>query len=99
MKTQTTFPVTRKQLVIIEKREKSIVLAILFSLVLGPIGITYSSLPGSVIMFMCCLISLQFISGTGLITVWSLGIIWSVIATILYNKKQRLEYHKKLTSV
>ncbi|MDR3491802.1 MAG: hypothetical protein P4M12_07165 [Gammaproteobacteria bacterium] len=66
---------------------KSVAGALLFSALLGPVGLLYASSVGGIIMIVigfvvCC--SKLFVP---ILFVWLISCIWSVLATNRYNKK------------
>lgn len=68
---------------------KSVAASLLFALLLGPLGLLYASVKGSIIMFILflLLIGIQKVGpGLGLI-IWIVSIYWAVIAANKRNKK------------
>ena len=80
MKTQSSNPSDHQQHIIVVKSQKSIGLAILLTLFLGPLGMLYSTVAGGIIMFFVNLLMLFFTAGLGLILTWPLSIVWAAIA-------------------
>jgi putative Ca2+/H+ antiporter (TMEM165/GDT1 family) len=66
---------------------KSLLVAILLALVLGPIGLFYSSVIGALIMLVVTAIIGFITFGLGLFISWTICIIWAIIATNSHNKK------------
>jgi hypothetical protein len=66
---------------------KSIGLAILLTVLFGPLGMLYSTIWGGVIMFIVALVVGIPSLGLGLIVVWPICIIWAAVAVNSYNKK------------
>lgn len=68
------------------KPYKSVAVALLFSVVLGPVGLLYASFLGGIIMI--CLGIVVFSSKLffPILLVWIISCIWSVGATEFYNK-------------
>lgn len=66
---------------------KSVAVALIFSVILGPIGLLYASLWGGFVMIMIgiVVVSSKFIFP--IILVWIISCIWSVAAVESYNKK------------
>ena len=66
---------------------KSVAGALLFSVLLGPVGLLYAStLGGAVMIFLLLtLVSSSFYHST--VVVWLISCIWSVAAVNHYNKK------------
>ena len=70
---------------------KSTAAALLFTLVLGPIGLFYSSIIGGVVMTAFAIAAVgnvvQSHSPLPMATVWLFSLLWSMIAVSRYNKK------------
>jgi hypothetical protein len=72
---------------------KSVGLAILLTVLFGPLGMLYSTIWGAVIMFIPSLVVLvvgflTFGFGLlGLIVIWPISIVWAAVAVKSYNKK------------
>lgn len=66
---------------------KSVAGALLFSVVLGPVGLLYSSLWGGVIMITLCFAALSDKLNTAAMVFWIVSCIWAVAAVNRYNKK------------
>jgi hypothetical protein len=66
---------------------KNVGLAIVLSVLFGPLGMLYATVLGGVIMIFVNLIVGFLTFGFGLILTWPIGIIWTVIAANSYNKK------------
>lgn len=65
---------------------KSLAGALLFSVVLGPVGLLYASSLGGIVMIIIFLIALHAQLFGPLLVVWVGSSIWSVLATNRYNK-------------
>lgn len=74
---------------------KSVSIALLFSVFLGPVGILYSSVIGGIIMIMLGFIIFSYKLIVPIILVWLISCIWSVAATNHYNKRLLREYSQK----
>ena len=66
---------------------KSMGIAILLTVLFGPLGMLYSTILGGVIMLVVTLIIGVVTLGFGLILTWPICIIWAAVATSSYNKK------------
>lgn len=68
---------------------KNVGVAILLTLFFGPLGMSYSTVAGAIIM---CIVTLFVGLGTfglGLVLIWPVSIIWGAIAADSYNKQLR----------
>jgi hypothetical protein len=65
---------------------KSVGLAILLTVLFGPLGMLYSTIWGGVIMFIVTLVVGIPTLGFGLILTWPICIIWAAVAVNSYNK-------------
>lgn len=72
---------------------KSVAGALWFSVLLGPVGLLYSSVIGGIVMILLCFASLSAKLYVSAIVFWLSSCVWSVAATNRYNKKilQKLE--------
>lgn len=66
---------------------KSVAGTILFCVILGPIGLLYSSLWGGIVMIILGFIVLSSQLMVPIILVWVISCVWGVAATNRYNKK------------
>ena len=66
---------------------KSVGIAILLTVFLGPIGMPYATIPGALVMFVLKLLALLLTAGVGLIVLWPIAIVWSAMAVQGYNRK------------
>ena len=66
---------------------KSMGVAIILTVLFGPLGMLYSTIPGGIIMFIISSIVALLTAGIGLILTWPICIIWAAAATSSYNKK------------
>lgn len=66
---------------------KSAAIALLFSMLLGPIGLLYASFWGGFFMIMLGIIAATNTLYVPLILIWLASCIWSVGAVEVYNKK------------
>ena len=73
--------------VVIIKSSKSVVLAIILSALVGPLGMLYSTIKGAIIMFIIGLFFAIIDVTPLLIMAWVIDIIWSIIAVNSYNEK------------
>ena len=82
----TTAPQAGPQ-VIIAKSPKSVGIAVLLALFLGPLGMLYSTIKGAIIMFFVCLIGGFITLGFGLVILLPICAVWAYMATNSYNKE------------
>jgi hypothetical protein len=66
---------------------KSIAGALLFSVILGPIGLLYASTLGGIVMIVIGFIAVCCKFPVPVILVWLISCIWSVIAVNRYNRR------------
>lgn len=66
---------------------KSVAAALLFSAILGPVGLLYSSLFGGVIMITIGFVVVSTRLLVPIILLWVLSCIWAVAAVNKYNRK------------
>lgn len=66
---------------------KSVAVALLFSTLLGPVGLLYASVLGGVIMIVLGFIVISSNLMVPIILVWLISCIWSTAATNQYNTK------------
>ncbi|MBU1615986.1 hypothetical protein KJ693_11855 [bacterium] len=66
---------------------KSMGIAILLTVLFGPLGMLYSTIWGAIIMIVLSGIIGIVTLGFGLLFTWPVCIIWAAVATNLYNKK------------
>jgi hypothetical protein len=71
---------------------KSLAGALLFAVLLGPVGLLYASSVGGIVMILIFLIVLHAQLFGPLVLVWVGSCIWSVLATNRYNKKAILSF-------
>ncbi len=66
---------------------KSMGLAILLTVLFGPIGMFYSTIWGAIIMVPISAVVIFFTFGIGVLVTWPICIIWTAVATSSHNKK------------
>jgi len=66
---------------------KSMGISILLTVLFGPLGMLYSTIPGAIIMAIVSVIVGVLTVGIGFLITWPICIIWGAIATSSYNKK------------
>ncbi len=66
---------------------KSMVLALVLSFFLGPLGMLYATVSGGIIMFLFTIPVFLFTGGFGLVITLPLGMVWSAMAVNSYNNK------------
>ncbi len=62
------------------RRPKNVGIAIILTVLLGPLGVFYSSVPGGVIMCIAAVIIGFVTIGFGLPLIWVISIIWGAVA-------------------
>lgn len=66
---------------------KSMGVAIILTVLFGPLGMLYSTILGGIIMCVISLIVGVVTLGFGLLLTWPICIIWAAVATSSFNKK------------
>ena len=66
---------------------KSMGVSIILTVLLGPLGMLYSTIWGGIIMGVLSLVVGLSTLGLGLIITWPICIIWAAVATSSYNNK------------
>lgn len=66
---------------------KSMGVAIILTVLFGPLGMLYSTILGGIIMCVISLIVGIVTLGFGLLLTWPICIIWAAVATSSFNKK------------
>lgn len=61
--------------------------AILLTILFGPLGMLYSTIPGAIVMFVLSLVVGIPTLGLGLLVIWPICVIWAAIAASSYNKR------------
>ncbi|MFZ1704887.1 MAG: DUF4339 domain-containing protein [Saprospiraceae bacterium] len=81
-------PLSTQQTIIISGSEKkSLGLAVVLSLIFGPLGLLYSSVTGGVIMFFVSIFIGLITLGFGIVISWLVCVVWSVVAVNNHNEK------------
>jgi len=78
---------TPKTIVVIQQR-KSMILGLILTFFFGSLGMLYSTISGGLIMFVLSIIVGVFTLGFGLIFIWPIQLIWTIIAISNHNSKQ-----------
>ena len=73
--------------VVIVKPVKSAGVAIILTVLFGPLGMFYSTILGAIIMLIITPPIAFFTLGFGLIVLWPICILWAALAASAYNKK------------
>ena len=76
-----------QQQVIIAVSPKSVGIAIILTIVFGPLGMFYSTIIGAIVMLVVTLIAVVITFGLGLLITWPVCIIWGALAANAHNKK------------
>lgn len=66
---------------------KSPGIAILLTILFGPIGMFYSTIGGAIVMLLVSLIVGVVTLGFGLLITWPICILWAALAASSYNRK------------
>ncbi len=66
---------------------KSMGIGILLTVLFGPLGMLYATIPGALIMIVVTAVVGFLTLGIGLIVTWPICIIWTAVAVNNYNKK------------
>lgn len=66
---------------------KNVGIAIILTVLFGPLGMLYSTITGGIVMFVISLIVGILTLGLGLIVTWPICIIWAAVAANNYNKR------------
>jgi hypothetical protein len=66
---------------------KSVAGALLFSVVLGPIGLLYSTVIGGAVMIFLTFLMINNAYYNSAVLLWLMSCVWSVAAVNRYNKK------------
>ena len=73
--------------VVVVTPTKSAGVAILLTVLFGPLGMFYSTIAGAIVMIVVSLVVALFTLGFGFILTWPICIVWAAMATSLHNKK------------
>ena len=68
---------------------KSPGVAILLTILLGPLGMFYSTIGGAIIMLLVSFVVGILTLGIGLILTWPICILWAALAASSYNRRIR----------
>ena len=74
-----------KQVVVVTPT-KSVGIAILLTILFGPLGMFYSTVKGAIIMIVVSVILAVVTLGLGLLITWPASIIWGAVAANNHNK-------------
>lgn len=85
MKTTPT-PAEQTTRIVVAVPTKSAGVAILLTVLFGPLGMFYSTVSGALVMIAVTLVAAFFTLGIGLIFTWPVCIIWAAMAASSYNK-------------
>ena len=66
---------------------KSPGIAIILTILFGPIGMFYSTIPGAIVMCLVSLVVGVLTFGLGFLLTWPICIVWGALAASAYNKK------------
>ena len=89
-------PARNREIVIIER--KSVGLAVILTVIFGPLGMLYSTVSGGLVMMAVSFVVALLTYGLGLLITWPICIIWGANAASLHNKRlvnrQGLSFYK-----
>ena len=74
--------------VVVVSERKSVGLAVLLTLLFGPLGMAYSTVGGAFIMFFITLFVAGVTMGVGLILTWPICVLWAAHAASEHNRRQ-----------
>jgi len=66
---------------------KNVGLAILLTVLFGPLGMLYATIPGAIIMIIVTFVVGVVTVGLGYLITWPVCIIWAAVAANSYNKQ------------
>ena len=66
---------------------KSVGIALLLSLLFGPLGMLYSTVIGALVMFVANVLAFVLTAGLGLLLTWPIGAAWAAVAANRSNQK------------
>ena len=72
---------------VVAVQTKSVGIALILSILFGPLGMLYSTIPGAVVMFIINVIALIATAGLGLFVTWPICAIWAAVAANNKNKQ------------
>jgi len=73
---------------------KSMGIALLLTVLLGPLGMLYSTVLGALVMIVISVVVAVVTLGLGLLLTWPISTVWAAIATSRYNRRL-LEGHRQ----
>lgn len=73
--------------VVVVTPTKSAGVAILLTVLFGPLGMFYSTIAGASVMIVVSLVVALFTLGFGLILTWPICIVWAAMAASSHNQK------------
>jgi len=73
--------------VVVVTPTKSAGVAILLTVLFGPLGMFYSTIAGAIVMIVISVVVALFTLGFGLILTWPICIVWAAMAARSHNKK------------
>lgn len=66
---------------------KSVGIALLLTLLFGPIGMLYSTIIGALVMFVANVLAVLLTAGLGLFLTWPIGMVWAGVAANRSNSR------------
>lgn len=74
--------------VVVVQQSKSVGVALLLTLLFGPLGMLYSTVSGALIMMVVSVVLGFFTLGFSLFLTWPASVVWGVMAASAHNQKQ-----------
>lgn len=78
---------SNKRKITISVPQKSVPLAIILTIIFGPLGLLYSSILGAIVMLVVTLIISIFIFGSGFLFTWPVCVIWAYFSVKKHNSQ------------
>jgi len=78
-------PAVNRTIVVASK--KSMGVALILTILFGPLGLLYASVPGGIILIILTLVIALITFGIGALVGWLASIIWAAIAVSSHNRK------------
>ncbi len=77
---------TQGNQVVVVASPKSAGIAILLTILFGPLGMLYSTILGAIIMIIISFVVALLTAGIGLVVTWPICIIWGALAASSHNR-------------
>jgi uncharacterized RDD family membrane protein YckC len=73
--------------IVVVNESKSVGIAILLTVLFGPLGMLYSTVPGALIMIAISIVLGFFTLGFSLLLTWPASIVWGAMAASAHNQR------------